>query len=129
LLFSTTEDPLDSTPPSFFSQYPSLLFLFKEKQNPKQQAAAAAVPERKQWENTDTILRPSFKTPPRQTQPNEKASAKLPSRNRPHEPNSRREKKEGRVESRGSSVVEKSNSGQEKRYELRGRRRSEQAKA
>jgi hypothetical protein len=96
LLFSTTEDPLDSTPPSFFSQYPSLLFLFKEKQNPKQQAAAAAVPERKQWENTDTILRPSFKTPPRQTQPNEKASAKLPSRNRPHEPNSRREKKRER---------------------------------
>jgi hypothetical protein len=75
LLFSTTEDPLDSTPPSFYLlPIPQSPFLFKEKQalNSKQQQRRKG----KNGRNTDGILRPSFKTPPRQTQPNKKASAK-----------------------------------------------------
>jgi hypothetical protein len=102
LLFSTTEDPLDSTLPSFFSQYPNLLFYSRRNKtlNSNKQQQQQQRRKENNGKNTDTILRPSFKTPPRQTKPNKKASAKLPSRNRPHEPNSRREKKRERERER-----------------------------
>jgi len=68
LLFSTTEDPLDSTLPSFFSQYPNLLFYSRRNKtlNSKQQQQQQRRKENN-GKNTDAILRPSFKTPPRQT--------------------------------------------------------------